>query len=208
MTHQPQRRAAVFSPHINYSGRPFLHHVRAERYALRWGLRHQPAAAKIHQEVKGRGLAGGRSSIGRAPRAPPHQTACLFGLERNRRSQSKPVDPRGRGGRPGPADWELLELGRSFPARCVSRRPTGNAPSAAASRWNRCRRGRPRCRTQPDSPFRLYPAPETTQRTPRRAPEATTQTRLVRFHISYALFEPRGKSDAARVAAANLDRPH
>lgn len=55
--------------------------------------------------------------------------------------------------------------------------------------------GGPRCMTHPKYPLVLVPAPEITRCTPRGAPEATNQTELLCFYISYALFEPRGKSE-------------
>lgn len=226
MTHKPQRRSLplnlqeIHPTHINYSARGGRSSAvtSCQSRALRPEVRALPRGRQlpkyhhaVHEEVNfylsvGCWLVQRRWAELNLPNILSFSTSdSMFIWKQNHHSQSKPVDPLSSPCRLGaPAVWkEFPSEMRQRAARCERSLCSGGYITVAV---NRCRCGRPRCRTQPDSPFRLYPAPEITQRTPRRAPEATTQTRLVRFHISYALFEPRGKSDAAR--AANLDRPH
>lgn len=60
------------------------------------------------------------------------------------------------------------------------------------------------CMTHPKYLLRLIPAPEITRCTPHGAPQATNQTKLLHFYISYALFQPGGKKERCIFKAGAL----
>ena len=118
-------------------------------------------------------------------------------------------DPRGRGSCPGPAlhtgssgnlegvsQWNASAGGPEGTHPVASRLlSTSNEtlPASPLQAWAVAAGGL-RCMTHPEYPVVRIPAPEITRCTPCGAPQAANQTKLLCFHISYALFEPRGKS--------------
>lgn len=156
MTHKPQRRSLprnlqkIHPTHINYSARGGRSSAvtSCQSRALRPEVRALPRGPpKYHHAVREEAkrfsdeflfecwLLTRPAPVGGAQSAEHlelfHIRQRVY-LDLKQNSQSKPVDPRGRSSCPVPADWELLDFGRSFPAKCVSGRPTGSAPSAAA----------------------------------------------------------------------------